>query len=200
MKHIIIGTAGHIDHGKSTLIKAITNIEPDRLKEEKERGMTIELGFAYFDLPSGRRAGIVDVPGHERFIKNMLAGAGGMDIVILVIAANEGIMPQTLEHLHILSLLDTQKGIVAITKIDMVEPEWLELVLEDTREQLQGTFLEQAPIIPVSSTTRQGIPELVQTIDELTAEVVSRDENLPFRLPIDRVFSLTGLAPSLPAR
>lgn len=192
MKHVIIGTAGHIDHGKSTLIKAITNIETDRLKEEKARGITIELGFAYFDLPSGRRAGIIDVPGHEKFIKNMLAGAGGIDVVVLVVAADEGMMPQTIEHLNILSLLQTQKGIVAVTKIDMVEPEWLELVLDDIASQLEGTFLEDADIIPVSSVTKQGIPELVAKIDELTAEVASRDDHLPFRYPIDRVFSMTG--------
>lgn len=192
LKHVIVGTAGHIDHGKSSLIKAITNIETDRLKEEKARGITIELGFAYFDLPSGRRAGIVDVPGHEKFIKNMLAGAGGIDVVVLVIAADEGMMPQTIEHLHILSLLQTQKGIVAVTKIDMVDPEWLELMLDDIASQLRGTFLEDAAIMPVSSVTKQGIPELIEKIDELTAEVISRDDHLPFRYPIDRVFSMTG--------
>lgn len=192
MKHVIIGTAGHIDHGKTTLIKALTNIDTDRLKEEKERGITIDLGFAYFDLPSGRRAGIVDVPGHERFIKNMLAGAGGIDIVVLVIAADEGIMPQTLEHLHILSLLETKRGLVALTKIDMVDPDWLELVQDDTRTRLQDTFLADAPIIPLSAISRQGLDQLVQVIDEMTAEVPSRDEHLPFRLPIDRVFSVTG--------
>lgn len=192
LKHVIIGTAGHIDHGKSSLIRALTNIETDRLKEEKARGITIELGFAYFDLPSGRRAGIVDVPGHERFIKNMLAGASGIDVVILVVAADEGIMPQTVEHLNILSLLQTKKGIVAITKIDMVEPEWLELMLDDIASQLQGTFLADAPIVPVSSLTREGIPQLIEKIEELTAEVPSRDDHLPFRYPIDRVFSITG--------
>ncbi|NLW17263.1 MAG: selenocysteine-specific translation elongation factor, partial [Firmicutes bacterium] len=192
MKHVIIGTAGHIDHGKSSLIRALTNIETDRLKEEKARGITIELGFAYFDLPSGRRAGIVDVPGHERFIKNMLAGASGIDIVILVVAADEGVMPQTKEHLNILSLLQTQTGIVAVTKIDMVDPEWLELMIDDIASQLQGTFLENAPIIPVSAVTREGIPQLVDKIDELTAQVKSRDDHLPFRYPIDRVFSITG--------
>jgi len=192
LKHVIIGTAGHIDHGKSSLIRAITNINPDRLKEEKERGITIELGFAYFDLPSGRRAGIVDVPGHEKFIKNMLAGAGGIDIVILVVAADEGVMPQTVEHLHILSLLETKKGIVAVTKTDMVELDWLELVIDDIRDRLQGTFLQDAPVIPVSSVTKEGISELVAKIDELTAIVESRDEHLPFRYPIDRVFSMTG--------
>lgn len=192
MKHVIIGTAGHIDHGKTTLIKALTGIDADRLKEEKERGITIDLGFAYFDLPSGRRAGIVDVPGHERFIKNMLAGAGGIDIVVLVIAADEGIMPQTLEHLHILSLLETKRGLVALTKVDMVDPDWLELVLDDTRQRLESSFLRGAPIIPVSAVTRQGLDQLVQTIDQMTAEVPSRDEHLPFRLPVDRVFSVTG--------
>lgn len=192
MKHVIIGTAGHIDHGKSSLIKAITNIETDRLKEEKARGITIELGFAYFDLPSGRRAGIVDVPGHEKFIKNMLAGASGIDVVVLVVAADEGMMPQTIEHLNILSLLQTKKGIVAVTKIDMVEPEWLELVLDDIASQLEGTFLEDADLVPVSSVTKQGIPELIGKIDDLTAVVTSRDDHLPFRYPVDRVFSMTG--------
>ncbi len=192
MKHVIIGTAGHIDHGKTTLVKALTNIDTDRLREEKERGITIDLGFAYFDLPSGRRAGIVDVPGHERFIKNMLAGAGGIDVVVLVIAADEGIMPQTVEHLHILSLLETKRGLVALTKTDMVDSDWLDLVLDDTRTRLQGTFLADAPIIPVSAVTRQGLDELVQAIDEMTETVPARDEHLPFRLPIDRVFSVTG--------
>lgn len=192
MKHVVIGTAGHIDHGKSSLIKAITNIETDRLKEEKARGITIELGFAYFDLPSGRRAGIVDVPGHEKFIKNMLAGASGIDVVVLVVAADEGMMPQTREHLNILSLLQTKKGVVAVTKIDMVEPEWLELILDDINSQLAGTFLEGADLVPVSSVTKQGIPELIEKIDDLTAVVTSRDDHLPFRYPVDRVFSMTG--------
>ncbi len=192
MKHVIVGTAGHIDHGKTTLVKALTGIDTDRWKEEKERGITIDLGFAYFDLPGGRRAGIVDVPGHEKFIKNMLAGAGGIDIVVLVVAADEGIMPQTLEHLNILSLLETKQGIVALTKVDMVDPDWLELVMDDVHDRLQGTFLEDAPIIPVSAVTRQGLDDLVAAIDQLTEEVQARDEHLPFRLPIDRVFSITG--------
>ncbi|MGI6358276.1 MAG: selenocysteine-specific translation elongation factor [Bacillota bacterium] len=192
MKHVIVGTAGHIDHGKTTLIRALTSIDTDRLREEKERGITIDLGFAYFDLPSGRRAGIVDVPGHERFIKNMLAGAGGIDVVILVIAADEGIMPQTLEHLHILSLLQTKQGLVALTKTDLVEDDWLELVMDDTRTRLKGTFLEDAPIIPLSALTGEGLERLVQEVDRLTADVPSRDDHLPFRLPIDRVFSVTG--------
>ncbi len=192
MKHVIIGTAGHIDHGKTTLIRALTSIDTDRLREEKERGITIDLGFAYFDLPSGRRAGIVDVPGHERFIKNMLAGAGGIDVVILVVAADEGIMPQTMEHLHILSLLQTKQGLVAMTKTDMVDDEWLELVMDDTRSRLIGTFLEGSPIIPISAVTSRGLEQLVEEVDRLTADVPSRDDHLPFRLPIDRVFSITG--------
>lgn len=192
MRHVIIGTAGHIDHGKSTLIRALTNIETDRLKEEKARGITIELGFAYFDLPSGRRAGIIDVPGHERFIKNMLAGAGGIDIVVLVIAADEGVMPQTKEHLQILSLLETQKGIVALTKADMVDPEWLELMIDDVAEQLSNTFLGEADIVPVSAVTGAGIQELIEKIDELTATVSPRDEHLSLRYPIDRIFTMTG--------
>ena len=154
MKHIIVGTAGHIDHGKTTLIKALTGRETDTLREEKERGISINLGFTYFDLPSGKRVGIVDVPGHEKFIKNMLAGASGIDIVLLTIAADEGVMPQTREHLNILSLLGVEKGIVVITKKDMVDEEWLNVVIEDTQKYLQGTFLKDAQIIPVSSTTK----------------------------------------------
>lgn len=192
MKNIIIGTAGHIDHGKTTLIKAITGRNTDRLKEEKERGITIELGFTYFDLPSGRRAGIIDVPGHEKFIKNMLAGVMGMDIVALVIAADEGIMPQTKEHLDILNLLDIKVGMVVITKADTVEEEWLELVTEDIRECLQDTFLENSPIVPVSSISGSGIKEVIDTIDILTEKVEERDDTDTPRLPIDRVFSMSG--------
>jgi len=153
MKNVIIGTAGHIDHGKTTLIKALTGKDTDRLKEEKLRGMTTDLGFAYLDLPSGIRAGIIDVPGHEKFIKNMLAGAHGIDIVMMVIAADEGIMPQTVEHLQIISLLDVKKGIVVLTKCDLVDDEWLTLVEEEVREALKGTVLENVPFVPVSSTT-----------------------------------------------
>jgi len=192
LNHVIIGTAGHIDHGKTSLIKALTNIDTDRLKEEKLRGISIDLGFAYFDLPSGRRAGIVDVPGHEKFVKKMIAGAGGIDIVIMVIAADEGVMPQTIEHLNILSFLEIKKGIIAVTKTDLVDQEWMELVIEDIKEYVKGTFLENAPIIPVSSITRQGLDELVKTIDELTQEVQPKDTTSPFYLPIDRVFTLTG--------
>ncbi|HLR34121.1 MAG TPA: selenocysteine-specific translation elongation factor [Tissierellales bacterium] len=192
MKHFIIGTAGHIDHGKTTLIKALTGRETDRLKEEKERGISIDLGFTFFDLPSGKRAGIVDVPGHEKFIKNMLAGTVGMDIVLLVIAADEGVMPQTVEHLAILDLLGVKKGFVVLTKTDLVEEEWLKLVIEDTRENLKGTFLEKSPIIPVSSTKKTGIKEAIKLIDEMADEVEERDiKDMP-RLPVDRVFSISG--------
>ena len=144
---IILGTAGHIDHGKSALIKALTGIDPDRLKEEKLRGITIELGFADLTLPSGQHLGIVDVPGHERFVRHMVAGATGMDLVALVIAADEGVMPQTREHLEICQLLRVKQGLVVLTKVDLVEPEWLELVEEEVREALKGTFLDGAPIV-----------------------------------------------------
>lgn len=192
MKHVIIGTAGHIDHGKTTLIGALTGRNTDRLKEEKERGISIELGFTYFDLPSGRRAGIIDVPGHERFIKNMLAGIGGIDLVMLVVAADEGVMPQTKEHLDILSLLKIKKGIIVLTKKDMVDDEWLEIVIEQVKEDISGTFLENAPIIPVSSVTREGLDKLVKEIDSLTEEVEPKDIHKPMRLPVDRVFSIPG--------
>jgi len=192
VKNIIIGTAGHIDHGKTTLIKAITGRDTDRLKEEKERGISIELGFTYFDLPSGRRAGIVDVPGHEKFIKNMLAGIMGIDIVALVVAADEGVMPQTKEHLDILNLLNIDKGIVVVTKSDLVDDEWLSLVVEDIKEYLKGTFLENSAIIPVSSTTKKGIDEVIHTIDNLTENIRERDINETPRLPVDRIFSISG--------
>ena len=192
MKHVIIGTAGHIDHGKTTLIKALTNRDTDRLKEEQKRGISIELGFTYFDLPSGKRAGIIDVPGHEKFIKNMLAGVIGIDIVLLVIAADEGVMPQTLEHLAILDLLGIHKGFIVLTKKDLVEEEWLELVKEDIRENVKDSFLENSPIIPVSSTTREGIEKVIDLVDELAQEAGTVDaEDMP-RLPVDRVFSMAG--------
>ncbi|AOY76884.1 selenocysteine-specific translation elongation factor [Clostridium formicaceticum] len=192
MKNIIIGTAGHIDHGKTTLIKALTNRETDRLKEEKKRGISIELGFTYFDLPSGRRAGIIDVPGHEKFVRHMLAGAGGMDIVMLVIAADEGVMPQTKEHLDILSVLNIKKGIIVITKASLVEEEWLQLIQEDIREKVKHTFLKDAKMLVVDSVSKKGIKELIDTIDQLTDETESRDIEAPTRMPIDRVFSITG--------
>lgn len=192
LKNVIIGTAGHIDHGKTTLIKAVTGRDTDRLKEEKERGISIELGFTYFDLPSGRRAGIIDVPGHEKFIKNMLAGAAGMDVVVLVIAADEGVMPQTREHLNILSLLQVDKGIIALTKKDMVDEEWLEMIVEQVREEVQGTFLSKASIIPVSSITGEGLSELVEEIDRITEVIHEKDNQNIFRLPVDRAFVITG--------
>ncbi|MDI6907195.1 MAG: selenocysteine-specific translation elongation factor [Thermoanaerobacterales bacterium] len=192
MRHLVIGTAGHVDHGKTALIHVLTGIDTDRLREEKERGISIELGFAYLDLPSGRRAGIVDVPGHERFIKNMLAGVGGIDLVLLVIAADEGVMPQTREHLEIIQLLEIKRGIVVLTKIDLVDEEWLELVREEVTSFLKGTVLEGAPILAVSSVTREGLPELVRLIDELAADLPERRGAGPARLPIDRVFSVTG--------
>src|SRR5438874_8343110 len=192
MKHLIIGTAGHVDHGKTALIRALTGAETDRLKEEQERGMSIDLGFASFRLPGGRLAGVIDVPGHERFLKNMLAGAGGIDLVILVIAADEGVMPQTREHLDILSILQTRKGVVAITKADIVDPEWLELVREDIAGALRGSFLEGAPMIPVSSITGEGLPELVTTLDLLADEVPTRPIVGPWRLPVDRAFTIGG--------
>lgn len=192
MKNVIIGTAGHIDHGKTTLIKALTGRDTDRLREEKERGISIELGFTYFDLPSGRRAGIIDVPGHEKFIKNMLAGAGGIDVVVFVIAADEGVMPQTREHLNILSLLKVKKGIIALTKKDMVDEEWLEMIIEQVRDEVQDSFLKDARIIPVSSTTGEGLKELIAEIDTVTEVVEEKDTHEVFRLPVDRVFTITG--------
>ncbi len=192
MKNVIIGTAGHIDHGKTTLIKALTGRETDTLREEKDRGISINLGFTFFDLPSGKRAGIVDVPGHEKFVKNMLAGVSGIDVVLMVIAADEGIMPQTKEHLEILQLLNVNKGIIVITKTDMVDPEWLDMVKEDLREELKDTFLENADIYPVSSKTKEGIDELIKAIDNMTEHIETKDVQGHFRLPVDRVFSITG--------
>ena len=192
MKQIILGTAGHIDHGKTSLIKAVTGINTDRLKEEKLRGITIELGFASMDLPSGQHLGIVDVPGHEKFVKHMVAGATGIDIVAMVIAADEGVMPQTREHMEICTLLGIKHGFVVLTKTDMVDEEWLELVQDDVKEFLKGTFLENSPIIPVSSVTGSGIPEFIKTLDELSALIPVRTSTGLFRLPVDRVFSMKG--------
>ena len=192
MKQVILGTAGHIDHGKTSLIKALTDIDTDRLKEEKERGITIELGFAHLTLPSGQLLGIVDVPGHEKFVKNMVAGATGIDLVALVIAADEGVMPQTREHLEICQLLDIKSGLVVLTKKDMVEPDWLELVREDVTDYLSGTFLEDAPIMAVSSLTGEGMEDLLKAIDVLVGEIPERDIGNFFRLPIDRVFTMRG--------
>ncbi len=192
MKQIILGTAGHIDHGKTSLIRALTGIDTDRLKEEKERGITIELGFAHLELPNGMLLGIVDVPGHEKFVKNMVAGATGVDIVAMVIAADEGVMPQTREHLEICQLLNVKHGLVVLTKIDMVDPDWLELVREDVAEYLSHTFLAEMPTVEVSSVTGQGIEEMIQVLNRLAEEVPEKDTGHLFRLPIDRIFTMRG--------
>ena len=192
MKNVILGTAGHIDHGKTTLIKALTGRETDNLKEEKQRGISINLGFTYFDLPSKKRVGIVDVPGHEKFIKNMLAGACGIDIVLLVIAADEGVMPQTIEHLDILNYLDVKKGIIVLTKCDLVDEEFIELVKDDVREKTKGLFIEGAPIVEVDSVSRRGLDKLVQKIDEISEDIEEKKTDAPSRMSIDRVFSLKG--------
>lgn len=189
----VIGTAGHVDHGKSTLVHALTGINPDRLQEEQERQMTIDLGFAWLTLPSGREVSIVDVPGHEDFIKNMLAGIGGIDVALFVVAADEGVMPQTREHLAILDLLRIPKGVVALTKSDLVEDQdWLDLVQEEVREELEGTALEAATIIPVSAVNGSGLPDLLSELDRLLdGAELPRDMGKP-RLPIDRAFSISG--------
>ena len=188
----VIGTAGHVDHGKSTLVEALTGIDPDRLAEEKERGMTIDLGFAWLRLPSGNEVSIVDVPGHERFVNNMLAGVGGVDLALLVVAADESVMPQTREHLAILDLLQIRRGLVAVTKKDLVDEDWLEIVSDDVEEALKGTVLEGSPIVTVSAMTREGLPELVSAIDSLLEETEpKRDLGRP-RLPIDRSFTIAG--------
>lgn len=192
MREIVLGTAGHVDHGKTSLVKALTGIDTDRLKEEKKRGITIELGFAFLDLPCGHRLGIIDVPGHERFVKNMVAGAGGIDLVAFVIAADEGIMPQTREHFEICRLLGVRRGLVVLTKKDMVEEEWLELVQEDVRRFLAGSFLENAPMVPVSSLTGEGLDQVRETLDQLVRESGFEEAHGPFRLPVDRVFSMKG--------
>lgn len=192
MKQIVLGTAGHIDHGKTALIKALTGIDTDRLKEEKERGITIELGFAFLVLPSGLRMGIVDVPGHEKFVKHMVAGAWGVDLVALVVAADEGIMPQTREHLDICRLLGVKKGLVVVSKIDLADPELVQLVAEEVGELVAGTFLEGAPIVNVSALTGEGIPQLLTTLDKLANEIQGRTSAGLLRLPIDRVFTMKG--------
>lgn len=193
MKSFIIGTAGHIDHGKTELIKALTGIDTDRLKEEKERGISIELGFAELVLPGGITAGIVDVPGHEHFIKNMLAGATGFDMVLLVVAADDGVMPQTVEHLAIVDLLGVHEGVVVITKADLVEEDLLDLVNEDVAEALEGTVLEGAEMVVTSSRTGLGLEELEQAISRVAERVRLRDSEGGFRLPVDRVFTLKGI-------
>ena len=192
MKHLILGTAGHIDHGKTSLVKALTGVDTDRLKEEKARGITIELGFAHLELPGELRFGIVDVPGHERFVRTMVAGVGGMDLVLLVIAADEGIMPQTREHLEICELLGVKRGIVVLTKKDMVEPDWLDLVTEEVREYLAESFLAEAPIVAVSSRSGDGIDKLKAELARMAGEIEQKRVDSPFRLPVDRVFTVTG--------
>jgi selenocysteine-specific elongation factor len=189
----VIGTAGHVDHGKSTLIKALTGIDPDRLKEEKEREMTIDLGFAWLTLPSGEQVGVVDVPGHQDFIKNMLAGIGGIDAALFIIAADESVMPQTREHLAILDLLKIPTGVIALTKTDLAESqEWIELVEAEVMEIVEGTVLEGAPIVPVSAVNGQGLDHLRQTLDEVLAETSPRADRGRPRLPVDRVFTVAG--------
>ena len=189
---VVMGTAGHIDHGKTSLVRALTGIDCDRLEEEKRRGITIELGFAWAVMPDGERLGIVDVPGHERFVKNMVAGASGVDFVMLVIAADEGVMPQTREHLEICSLLGIRRGFVALTKIDMVDADWLALVTEDVRQFVAGSFLEGAPIFPVSASTGEGLDALKKYIFDSVKKMPTRDSSDIFRLPVDRVFTLKG--------
>lgn len=189
---IVMGTAGHIDHGKTSLIRTLTGVDCDRLEEEKRRGITIELGFAYLPLPDGKMLSIVDVPGHEKFVKNMVAGAAGIDFVALVIAADEGVMPQTREHLEICSLLGITHGLVVLTKVDMVDAEWLALVTEDVKTFLQGTFLQDAPIYPVSSQTGSGIEDLKKALYAITASFNPRRRSDLARLPVDRVFSIKG--------
>ena len=188
----VIGTAGHIDHGKSVLVHALTGIDPDRLREEKERGMTIDLGFAWLKLPSGRDVGVIDVPGHERFVKNMLAGVGGIDLALLIVAADEGIMPQTREHLAILDLLDIRRGIVVITKMDMVDEELLSLVKLEIEDLVRSTTLSDAPITAVSAVTGEGLPDLVSAIDQLLMSAEARRDVGRPRLPVDRAFTIAG--------
>lgn len=192
MRKLILGTAGHIDHGKTTLVRALTGIDPDRLEEEKRRGITIDLGFARLPLGDGIEFGIVDVPGHEAFVRNMLAGATGVDLVLLVVAADEGVMPQTREHLAIVELLGVRAGVIAVTKADLVEREWLELVVDDIRAQLAGTRFAASAIVPVSSTTGEGLDALRSALAAAAADSIERSADDLFRLPIDRVFTVRG--------
>ncbi len=192
MKNLILGTAGHIDHGKTSLVKALTGVDTDRLPEEKLRGITIELGFAALDLPGGIHFGIVDVPGHEKFVRTMVAGVGGMDLVMLVIAADEGVMPQTREHLDICRLLGVRKGLLALTKSDLVDPDWLDLVVEEVRDYIAGSFLEGAPVIPVSSRSGSGLDRLKDELALIARDLEQKRNEGPYRLPVDRVFTLAG--------
>src|SRR4030095_8526938 len=192
MPHVIVGTAGHIDHGKTALVKALTGTDTDRLKEEKERGITIDLGFAHLALDSNTSVGFIDVPGHERFVKNMLAGVGGIDAVMLVIAADELVMPQTREHLDICSLLHIKRGLTVLTKIDAADADLVDLVEIEVHEFLKGSFLEDSPIIRVNSLNGDGIPHLVDALRTIATEVPGKDDSQVFRLPIDRAFTMKG--------
>ena len=192
MRYVIVGTAGHIDHGKTSLVRALTGVDTDRFKEEKERGITIDIGFANLNLEDGTRIGFVDVPGHERFVKNMLAGIGGIDLVVLVVAADESVMPQTREHLDICSLLRVQHGFTVLTKIDSVESDLVDLVELEVRDYLKGTFLDDAPIVRFSAVTGEGKDEVVETLGQVAADVKARDSDEVFRLPIDRCFTMKG--------
>ncbi|MCX5730156.1 MAG: selenocysteine-specific translation elongation factor, partial [Deltaproteobacteria bacterium] len=195
MKRVVVGTAGHVDHGKTALVQALTGIDTDRLAEEKRRGITIELGFAHLALPGGIVAGVVDVPGHERFVRAMAAGAGGIDVVILVVAADEGIMPQTREHLDICRLLGVPRGVVAVTKSDLLPglgADWLPLLEEEIQAACAGTFLESAAVVPVSARTGEGLPRLVEVLTGLATEVPERPADGPLFLPVDRAFTLKG--------
>src|SRR2546425_6573355 len=187
-----IGTAGHVDHGKSALVQALTGIDPDRLREEKERGLTIDLGFAWFTLPGGEEVSIVDVPGHERFIKNMVAGVGGIELALLVIAADEGVRPQTREHLAIIDLLGIEHGVVAVTKADLVEPDFLELAKAEAEEVIAGTSIEGASVIACSAFNREGLDDLMAALEDELAKLPVRRNNGRPRLPIDRAFKMSG--------
>jgi selenocysteine-specific elongation factor len=192
MPSLVLGTAGHIDHGKSALVKALTGTDPDRLPEEKERGVTIELGFAQLTLPSGATMGVVDVPGHERFVRQMVAGATGIDMVLRVVAADDGVMPLTREHLAVVDLLGIERGVVAVTKSDLADPDWLALLVEDVRALVARTPLADAPIVPVSARTGQGLPDLLAALDEVAAGTTSRQLTAAARLPVYRVFTIAG--------
>src|SRR5438067_6527416 len=186
----VVATAGHVDHGKSTLIRALTGIDPDRLREERERGMTIDLGFAWLRLPAGEEIGIVDVPGHQDFVRNMLAGVGGIDAVLLVVALDEGVMPQTREHLAILGLLGVERGVVALTKRDLVDDELAALAADDVRRALTGSGLAGAPMVEVSAATRLGVDDLVLTLEQVLGALAPRPDLARPRLPIDRAFTM----------
>jgi len=200
MRHVIVGTAGHIDHGKTSLVKALTGIDTDRLEEEKRRGISIDLGFAHLDLGPALRLGFVDVPGHERFIRNMLAGASGIDLVLLVVAADESIKPQTREHFEICRLLGIRGGVIALTKADLVEPDLHSLVRLELEQFTAGSFLEGAPVIAVSSVTGVGLPDLRAALEQAAASVAGKDSSRHPRLPIDRSFPCAGTARWLPER